>query len=186
MSREYCSECTRPISECYCSAIETVSSPTKVTIIQHPSEVDHPYNTGRIVHRSLESCELIIAEQLSDEKLSAVINDNACLLFPNLAWLPTVPAAPSSIIHLIVIDATWKKAKKILHVNPELQQLPRLALTGHSPSRYHIRKGSMQDGLSTIESIVYALEQQQPDTSYQALLKPFEKMVELAQRYKPN
>lgn len=186
MSRENCAECTRPISECYCSAIVDIVTPIKVIIIQHPKEVQHPYNTGRIAHRCLKNSELIIAEQLDNETLGQLTQKDSVLLFPEMTWLAPSQAHTETTKQLIVIDATWKKAKKILHLNPALQSLPRMSFTRQNESEYEIRKTSIADGLATIESIAEALQQLAPETPTKALLKPFHKMVSLAQRYTPD
>lgn len=186
MSREYCQQCTRPRSECYCAAVVACESPIKVLIIQHPQEVQHPYNTGRMVHQCLTNSELVIAEILDNAVLDSLLQTNSTLLFPNMSWLSPIATETKAVEQLVVIDATWNKAKKILHLNPALQQLPRLALTGYPRSTYEVRKSSMPESLSTIESVVYGLESLLPDTSYQAMLQPFKQMVALAKRYQPD
>ena len=186
MSREYCQQCTRPRSECYCDAIVECESPIRVLIIQHPQEVHHPYNTGRIVHQCLTNSELVVAEVLDEALLNRLLQSNSTLLFPNMSWLSPIAAETKTIEQLVVIDATWNKAKKIMHLNPALQQLPRLALTGYTRSAYEVRKSSLPESLSTIESVVYGLESLQPKTSYQVMLQPFKQMVALAKRYQPD
>jgi DTW domain-containing protein YfiP len=42
---------------------------------------------------------------------------------------------------LVVLDATWRKSRKMLHLNPFLGQLPRLSLEDMSPSRYRDPQG---------------------------------------------
>ena len=89
-------------------------------------------------------------------------------------------------LQLVVIDATWRKSKKILHLHPALQQLPRVNLSGNLQSQYTVRKTSIADGLSTIESIVLALqklegENSESDEIFQSMLQPFEKMITMQQ-----
>ena len=189
MPREICPNCQRPLPVCYCSAIVQVANKTKVLIIQHPLEHKHPFNTGRIAHLCLSHSELIVAETLSAAKLASILNTPSALLYPSLAWLPTTaeigkPQARelpgnSSIQQLIVIDATWKKSKKILHLHPALQKLPRLHLKGNLRSNYQIRKTTVANGLSTLESIVNALNIMEPGGEFEAMLQPFERMIEL-------
>ena len=189
MPREICPNCQRPLPVCYCSAIVQVANKTKVLIIQHPLEHKHPFNTGRMAHLCLSHSELIVTETLSAATLASILNTPSALLYPSLAWLPNTteigkPQARelpgnSSIQQLIVIDATWKKSKKILHLHPALQKLPRLHLKGNLRSNYQIRKTSVANGLSTLESIVNALNIMEPDGEFEAMLQPFERMIEL-------
>lgn len=181
MPRQVCSTCKRPPSVCYCSALVEVANRIKVLIIQHPLEQKHPFNTGRMAHLCLTNCDLIVAEQLSDEQLDNMLCVPTALLYPSLNWLPNVEQIDNEIEQLIVIDSNWSKSKKMLHINPRLQELPRLSLQSHEESNYQIRRSSMRESLSTIESITQALIQLEENQSCHQLLEPFEKMIALQQ-----
>ncbi|PID42703.1 MAG: DTW domain-containing protein [Proteobacteria bacterium] len=185
MSRHYCTNCKRPLRVCYCSALVQLANTIKVVIIQHPQEEKHPFNTGRMTHLCLSNSELVIAETLSQPALGKILSAPSILLYPSLPWLPPQPdpdlqSAPG-FQQLIIIDATWRKSKKILHSHPELQRLPRLSLGGDRKSNYTIRKTSVTNGLSTIESAAEALAILEPQNNFQPMLKPFEKMISLQQ-----
>ncbi|WP_020411345.1 tRNA-uridine aminocarboxypropyltransferase [Microbulbifer variabilis] len=192
MPRKTCDACLRPQSVCYCTALVKVANTIKVLIIQHPLEGKHPFNTGRMAHLCLSNSEMIIAEKLSGSELDTLLDTPSALLYPSLGWLPdNIDLDIDSFIsdsdnnqqpvitQLIVIDATWKKSKKILHLNPQLQTLPRVNLSGGLKSNYTIRKTSISNGLSTIESIVQAMQLLEQKTDFQRLLKPFERMIAL-------
>lgn len=194
MPREYCPNCQRPLPVCYCSALVQIVNKIKVVILLHPLEQKHPFNTGRIAHLCLNNSELIVTETLSEEALEQLLSTPSALLYPSLAWLPETPeislqtksanpkqSAAPIIQQLIVIDATWRKSKKVLLLHPRLQTLPRVNLTGGLTSSYKIRKTSIEDGLSTIESIVEAMQILEPNTNsdFKKMLKPFEKMIAL-------
>lgn len=184
MSRTICQTCQRPPLVCYCSELVEVANQIKVIILQHPLEKKHPFNTGKIVNLCLKNSELIINAVLPANVLNRLLSLPSMLLYPSLSWLPTIPNGKinqENIQQLIVIDATWKKSKKILHLNPELQKLARLSLTDTTPSDYKIRKSNMIDGLSTVESVVNALQLLEPQTGAEALLKPFHRMIERQQ-----
>lgn len=184
MPRQVCKTCKRPPSVCYCSALVQVANRIKVLIIQHPLEHKHPFNTGRMADLCLINSDLIVAEHLSDERLDNIFSLSSALLYPSLNWLPEVEQLDSKLEQLIVIDSNWSKSKKILHINPRLQALPRLSLQSHEKSNYQIRKSSMSESLSTIESITQALTQLEDKPSYKQLLKPFDKMIALQQANK--
>ncbi|WP_287810572.1 DTW domain-containing protein, partial [Pseudomonas sp.] len=59
-----------------------------------------------------------------------------------------------------------------------LAALPRVTLDGAPPSRYRLRKAPGPGALSTIEAITQALEVLEAPTSFQALLKPFDALIE--------
>lgn len=185
MPRQVCPTCQRPLNVCYCSALVHIPNRVRVLIIQHPLEQKHPFNTGRMAQQCLDNSELIVAEHLTDDALAQLLRPNSALLYPSLAWLPEVEqvargsALAASLEQLVVIDANWKKSKKILHLHPKLQQLPRVSFEGNLRSGYQIRHSSMENSLSTIESIVMAMQQLESDRDFQAMLRPFARMIEL-------
>lgn len=70
------------------------------------------------------------------------------------AWL----AQPQQL-RLVVLDGTWRKSRKMLYLNPALQQLPRLALHDVPAGRYVIRKAHAPGQLSSFEAAALALAQ---------------------------
>jgi DTW domain-containing protein YfiP len=66
----------------------------------------------------------------------------------------------------------------MLHLNPMLQQLPRLALHNPPASHYAIRKAHRPHQLSTFEATCHALAQlENTREKYQPLLAAFEGFV---------
>ena len=59
---------------------------------------------------------------------------------------------------LIVLDGTWRKAKKIHLCNQWLENIPTLTLNSTRKTNYGIRKSTVELGLSSIEAIAFALE----------------------------
>jgi DTW domain-containing protein len=70
-----------------------------------------------------------------------------------------------SLLRLVVLDGTWRKSRKILHLNPLLQQLPRLVLRKPPAPRYLIRKAQQSHQLSTLEATCAALDQLEGDAA---------------------
>ncbi|WP_250460354.1 tRNA-uridine aminocarboxypropyltransferase [Microbulbifer litoralis] len=189
MPRQICLTCQRPLNVCYCSALVHIANRIKVLIIQHPLEVKHPFNTGRMAHLCLANSELVVAEALGYAELARLLGPGSALLYPNLVWLPAVEQvgaggqlAAGLLEQLVVIDASWRKSKKMLHLHPALQQLPRVSFEGALQSNYQIRRSSIVNSLSTLESIVMAMAQLEPENNFQGLLQPFEEMIALQQR----
>ena len=61
--------------------------------------------------------------------------------------------------NLIFIDSTWRKALKIWHLNPWLQQCNSWHFANPPENQYHIRRTTQKSSLSTLESVAYVLEQ---------------------------
>jgi DTW domain-containing protein len=79
---------------------------------------------------------------------------------------------------LVVPDGTWRKARKMLHLNPLLAALPRVTLAQGAVSRYRLRKAPGPGALSTVEAIVQALQILEAPITFEPLLKPFEALIE--------
>ena len=180
MSRARCERCLRPTAHCLCALIPALGSRTRVLILQHPSEVNHALNTARFAARGLENAELQVGEVFDD--LAQWLDRpgyRACLLFPGEeAVALTASRTGDTPLLLVIPDGTWRKARKLLHLNPLLAALPRVVLTDAPPSRYRLRKAPGPDALSTLEAIVHALNTLEPETSFDGLLRPFDALID--------
>ncbi|WP_421547768.1 tRNA-uridine aminocarboxypropyltransferase [Pseudomonas sp. QD4] len=180
MSRSQCPRCLRPESHCLCALIPQLDSRTRVLLLQHPSEVNHALNTARLAALGLTNAELIVGEVFAD--LPQLLNRpgyQARLLFPadDAQTLQAYGPAAQSLL-LVVPDGTWRKARKLLHLNPLLAALPRVSLGQGGVSRYRLRKAPGPGALSTLEAIVQALQTLEAPASFEPLLKPFEALIE--------
>jgi DTW domain-containing protein YfiP len=180
MSRPQCPRCLRPQTHCLCPLIPSLDSRTRVLLLQHPSEVNHALNTARLAALGLTNAELIVGEVFED--LPALLNRpgyQARLLFPADDAQPMQAYGESDEPLLLVVpDGTWRKARKMLHLNPLLAALPRVTLAAGGVSRYRLRKAPGPGALSTIEAIVQALETLEAPTTFAPLLKSFEALIE--------
>ncbi len=75
-------------------------------------------------------------------------------------------------------DGTWRKARKLLHLNPLLAALPEGDVGRGRVSRYRLRKAPGPGALSTVEAIVQALQVLEAPASFEKLLRPFEALIE--------
>lgn len=180
MSRPQCSRCLRPTTHCLCALIPSLDSRTRVLLLQHPSEVNHALNTARLAALGLTNAQLVVGEVFDD--LPILLNPpgyQARLLFPAEDAQPLQAYAPDDQpVLLVVPDGTWRKARKLLHLNPLLMALPRVTLSAGAVSRYRLRKAPGPGALSTVEAIVQALQVLEAPTSFEPLLKPFEALIE--------
>ena len=180
MSRIHCPRCLRPEAHCLCPLIPSLDSRSRVLVLQHPSEFNHALNTARLAALGLTNAELIVGEVFAD--LPALLNQpgyQARLLFPgeDTQTLQGYGADDQPLL-LVVPDGTWRKARKLLHLNPLLATLPRVTLAQGGVSRYRLRKAPGPGALSTVEAIAQALQVLEAPMSFEPLLKPFEALIE--------
>ncbi len=81
MSRPACARCQRPLSLCLCALIPSLSSHTRILLLQHPSERRHPLNTARLAALGLANAQLEIGETFADLP-RWLAGHEAWLLFP--------------------------------------------------------------------------------------------------------
>ncbi len=140
-------------------------------LLQHPSEVNHALNTARLAALGLNNAQLVVGEVFDD--LPSLLNPpgyQARLLFPADDAQPLQAYGPSDEPLLLVVpDGTWRKARKLLHLNPLLAALPRVTLAEGAVSRYRLRKAPGPGALSTVEAIVQALQVLEAPTSFRAV-----------------
>ena len=171
-------------------------------MLQHPLEVSNAKGSARLLHLSLQHSQLLIGEQFDEQQLLQLIGKpsylpemvpvHTVLLYPDTTEndaqdIQTLPApkfvletsgVQASQIRLIVLDATWRKSRKMLYRNPVLQGLPRFSLADIPASHYRIRKAHKADQLSTLEATIYALMRlENAEDEYLRLLDAFDGFV---------
>ena len=180
-SRLLCVQCLRPHRACWCACVQAIHSDVQVLVLQHPMEVGHAKNTARLLHQCVLGSQLQVGEVFESEVLQSWLyapwtsadtteHVRTVLLYPSTpndsqASVAQPPALPSQWLNqpkklrLVVIDGTWRKSRKMLYLNPALQQLPRLALHNVPLGRYAIRKAHAPGQLSSFEATALALAQ---------------------------
>ncbi|ART58241.1 DTW domain-containing protein [Acidovorax carolinensis] len=200
-SRPRCPACLRPPSACICRWATPVAHGTEVLILQHPLEVHEAKGTARLLHLCLPHSRMVTGERFDASTLqqwltapfeaidAAAAPRHALLLYPEApqdaalgiatpppldpAWLQTPER-----LRLVVLDGTWRKSRKMLHLNPLLQQLPRLPLRELPASRYRIRAARQPHQLSTLEATCAALAQLEGSAEpFEPLLSAFDEFV---------
>ena len=180
--RATCAACLRAQSACICHWVRPLSSRVDLLILQHPLEVRNAKNSARLLHLCLPGSRLEVGEAFTD--LHTLLHADGrvpVLLYPATPGFvpPMRDPVPPERLRLVVLAATWRKSRKMLHVNPELQRLPRLALHDVPASAYRIRKAHAPHQLSTLEAAALALGQMESDAdAYRPLLQAFDGFVQ--------
>ncbi len=170
--------------------------------MQHPLEVHNAKGSARLLHLSLPHSRLVTGEAFTPQATQALLEGprRAVLLYPTAPDTPDMLDKPDAAItrappdlspdlstdslrrpsqlRLIVLDGTWRKSRKMLHLNPLLQGIPRLSLSNLPPSHYLIRKAHRPDQLSTLEATCAALTQLEGHAqNFEPLLAAFDGFV---------
>ncbi len=132
----------------------------------HPFEYEKPTNTGRIIQDCLPKTKIILWERTNPaEDLLDIVQESknhVFLVFPkeyktdnNIIVNST--QLPISDPHFILLDGTWKQARKIFRKSPYLHHLPIISFNSEQKSIYHLRNPTKNHHLCTIEVAVILL-----------------------------
>lgn len=168
-TRPICSDCLKPLRTCLCRWVTPTPHRIAVLVLQHPREVAHAKGSLPLLQTSLAHCQVLVGERFEPEVLARALAPEApagsapmgsLLLYPDSgldgAPVPATSALPQPR-QLVLLDASWRKSRKMLHANPALQALPRWGLPAPPPSRYGIRRAQGADQRSTLEAACLAL-----------------------------
>jgi DTW domain-containing protein len=137
---------------------------SRFVFLMHPREHRQvKAGTGRLTHLSLPNSEIVVGVEFDEHarlaELQADPLNHVVLLYPGVkainlssvdgrGWLP----ADRRLV-VLVLDATWSGARKMLKLSPQLQRLPRIMFTPSAPSRFVIKQQPVEGCLSTLESV---------------------------------
>lgn len=154
-----CPRCAFPPEACLCAEIPRLAIPWRVVILRHASEIPRMTNSGRWAALALEGAVLHDHARderpASDEALRALVGpEPAALLFPS----PHGEGRPPAGLRTIVVpDATWSQARRMVQRLGPLQRLPRLSLPPPPPA-LRMRQPPVAGGMSTLEAVAAVLE----------------------------
>lgn len=201
--RHRCTQCLRPVKTCVCKHIQVVENLVPLIILQHPLEAYEAKNTGRLLHLCTKNSQIIEGEQFGGRltELSESGNFREILLYPSesedaLSRNSLLDTSAYALAHkpdesrpfrLWILDATWRKSRKMLFLNPFLETMPRLSLEDCPASQYTIRKAHKKNQLSSLEASCYALQNLEANrVDYSPVLSAFAAFVAEQHTFLPS
>lgn len=160
------------MSHCLCEyAKPEIESGIKFLFLMHPKEAKHQRTgTGRLCKIALRDSEIIVGLDFSkNERFNQLINDKnyfPLVMYPgDDAWTAKREgfreAVGSRKLLVILIDATWFCAKKIIEHNPFLLTLPKVSFYGTYRSIFTFKREPKPEYISTIETCYYFIKELQ-------------------------
>ncbi|QAA32511.1 tRNA-uridine aminocarboxypropyltransferase [Clostridium manihotivorum] len=164
---ESCDICGLPVINCICSSVKKVNTKAKLWILSVEREFYRPSNTARILKlANPEATEIFHWERSNTpkeliEKIESGIYD-VYLLFPQEEESSTIVdfnnKGISKIPAFILVDGTWKEAKRIIRRSEYLKAIPRITLKADYKSKYTLRKGVFDGNLCTMEAAIEVIK----------------------------
>jgi DTW domain-containing protein YfiP len=155
-----CARCAFPLEGgCLCPGIPRLAVPYRFVILRHASEIPRMTNSGRWAAAALEGA-VILDHALGDGVPDAggaleevLAGGGAALLYPSPHPRPLLPP-PRTIV---VPDATWAQARRMVQRLAPLRSLPRLGLPPPAAALARLRISPVPGGMTTLEAIAAAL-----------------------------
>lgn len=161
-----CPRCCLDPRDCLCAAVPSVATRTRFLILRHAIEAKRRTNSGRIAALALPNSE--------------VIEPKRDLAFPPGTWLlyPGGQAPPAGLPEaLVVLDGSWREARRMFIRTPALQRLPRLSLPPPAKAPARLRRSASPGNMATLEAIARAVGILEGDEAARPLHALFEEFV---------
>jgi DTW domain-containing protein YfiP len=154
-----CAHCFFRFEVCLCDQIPCVSTSASFTVLRHYSDANSPTNTTRLARLAMP--ELVVHDyghlDLPPFDPSWLPEGRLWLLFPPDDEHPPPAEDAPPPDGVIVLDGSWRHARRMSRRHAVLQALPRFAPTTTRPERFRIRKPHFTGGMATLEAIAAAV-----------------------------
>lgn len=176
--RKLCDRCERPLKTCLCDSLVKMNCDYQLIILQDPKESKHALSSAPILAKSITGTRLVIGDEFNPvELMGESWQKDSLLVYPSESSLSIEQVQTRDFKYLVLLDGTWKKVSRLLHLNPWLNTLNCIAIPSSNASEYQIRKSPREDGLSTIEAGVEILNKLQTQQDFSPILLAFKKMI---------
>lgn len=149
----HCSRCLLKESICVCEAIPCVETVTEFVLVRHVTEQLLTSNTGRFAALALPNSRLLRYGGGEPFDALPIREPGTALLYCS------GPVRPLSFVpkRLVVLDGSFRQARRMYKRVPELRALPEFALPAPLVTPTRLRQPTLPEGMSTIEAIAAAL-----------------------------
>jgi len=165
-----CENCRIATQYCICQYKPTCNSNAAFLLLMWDDEVLKPSNTGRLIADLITDTHAFIWKRTEiDEALLTLINDpiyQPYIVFPadyandNQQVVHQIDAInpPAKKPLFIILDGSWREAKKMFRKSPYLDKFPVLSINlDTQDERYRLRKATGDDRLATAEVAAHVL-----------------------------
>ncbi|MBJ7538472.1 tRNA-uridine aminocarboxypropyltransferase [Marinomonas transparens] len=163
-TRAYCEVCGFLVVQCVCRWLSPISTSIQILVIQEAKEAKHAKNTVSLLRLALPQVTCIDSDD--KEKLLSTLSEldysKWRLVYPceGAVDIETLDHESSSRLEgIILLDGTWRKAKKLYLTDPLLHKFNAVKFAMPPACQYDIRKSPNGQALSTLEACAYAVEQ---------------------------
>jgi DTW domain-containing protein len=149
----HCVRCLLQIPICVCKILPRVETATEWLLIRHVAERLLTSNSGRFAALSLPNSRILAYGGGETFDAGAISAPGTALLYCS------GPARPLSSVprRLVVLDGTFRQARRMFKRVPALRDLPEFSLPAPRVTPTRLRQPTQPEGMSTLEAIAAAL-----------------------------
>lgn len=165
-----CENCRIGISFCICSDKPTCASNAAFLLLMWDDEVLKPSNTGRLIADLIKDTHAFIWKRTEIEDALLTLINNP-IYQPYVVFPADYATKDQQVVHqvdlikspakqplFIILDGSWREAKKMFRKSPYLSQFPILSINlDTQDERYRLRKANGDDRLATAEVAAHVL-----------------------------
>lgn len=166
---------------------ENVPCRAQFWLIMHPEEIYKPTNTGRLLADCLPDTRVFYWYRTQpDQALLDLLADPSYqpfIIFPDdmedyahrvVQFEPVMTPQPEKIPVFIILDGTWRQARRMFRKSAYLAELPVLPLKTDRLTRYALRKPASDQHLCTVEVGIELLKQAGEEIAAEAVESYFD------------
>lgn len=172
-----CDACQMPQRGCICEYRVQVPAKARFWLLTHRKELYKPTNTGRLIVDTIQYSEVFEWNRTEpDARLLEMLKSDRFdpyIVFPEgegyRERMVEFTQKPEREPVLIILDGTWRQARKMFRQSEYLQSLPVIQPETQRETRYNLRKPNESHHLCTAEVAAVMLDQIGDPASAQVL-----------------
>lgn len=178
-----CEQCLLPKADCICAFKPMPCANSAFLFLMYTGECFKPTNTGRLIADVTADNHAFVWDRTQpDPALLALLADPR---YQPIVIFPTQYAEPSRCIEkpqhngktplFIMLDGTWREAKKMFSKSPYLADFPVLGIQPTTASCYQLREAAHLHQLCTAEVAIEVLKLAEDHAAAKALADYFQR-----------
>lgn len=180
-AKDQCPSCGLVKDNCICGYDIHLDTGVSFWLLTHENEYTRTSNTGRLIENALSSTRVFRWHRTEQPKeLIDLIHSghyDIYLIFSDdrpSERKRAVSYEPSDKpVVFLILDGTWKEARKMLRKSPYLDDLKLLSLKGLEPTAYDLRRNTDMDHICTVEVAIELLKYANEERASEALMTYF-------------
>lgn len=181
-----CPQCLMAAFACFCHSRHPSNTSVRFTLLYHYTEIHKPTNSGRLIADLFphQTDAFLWSRTAPDAALIDRITkyqSRSIILYPsterrqqNNSHITQMPLHGDAPLHVIVLDATWRLASKMLHQSRWLDPIPTFAINEATQKTFMARHAKHDHQFATAEVAAMLLAQHGEQQQSQQLADYYE------------